>query len=129
MYRFNGHKLGLFLFYCNVPQGQSVGVFSVLNTLFYFIEDTNHKTTLLIHCGNCMVCHKTYNIIKQYTYNASSHSSKLQFTRTNSYLPFIPKHSSILSQPHRPHIPISSRCVLSLSACLLNACPNGRWNE
>ena len=36
-------------------------------------------------------------------------------------LPFTPKHSSILFQPHRPPIPISSRCVLCLSVCLF--CP------
>ena len=93
--------------------------------------EERYKTTLLIHCGNCMVCHKMccIIIIKHCTNNTFSHSSKLQSTGTSSCLPFTPKHSSILFQPRCPRIPISSRCVLCLSACLLIVCPNGRWNE
>ena len=59
-------------------------------------------------------------VMKRCTNNTRSHSSKLQSTRrTNGSLPFTPKHSSILSQPRRPRIPISSRCVMCLSDCLV----------
>ena len=88
------------------------------------------KTVSLTHYGNYTVCHKTYYTIKKHcTNNACSHSSKLQSTGTNSRLPFTPRHSSILFQPRRPRVHVSSRCVSCLSACLLTVCPNGRWNE
>ena len=72
---------------------------------------------------------KTYHVIRHCTNGTCPQSSKLQSTRTNSCLPFTPKHSSILSSPLRPRIPISSRCVLWLSACFLIVRLNGRWNE
>ena len=56
---------------------------------------------------------KTY-IIKHCTNKTCSHSSKLQSTHTNRCLPFTPKHSSTLSQPRHPHIPVSSHCMLIL---------------
>ena len=88
-----------------------------------------HKTTSLIRCGNYMVCHK--NVL----YNKTLHQQHMfllfQITiHSHKQLPPIPsKRSSILSQPHRPHIPVCSHCVQCLSARLLNVCPNGRWNE
>ena len=66
-------------------------------------QDTSYKTTLLIHWGNCMVCHEMCYVRKHCINNACSHSSKLHSTRTNSScLPFTAKQSSILPQPHRP---------------------------
>ena len=56
---------------------------------------------------------KTY-IIKHCTNKTCSRSSKLQSTHTNRCLPFTPKHSSTLSQPRHPHIPVSSHCMLIL---------------
>ena len=47
---------------------------------------------------------KRNQLISYCTSNTSPHSSRLQSTHTNSCLPFTPEHSSILSQPHRPHI-------------------------
>ena len=73
-----------------------------------------------------MVCYKTYYTIKQCTKNARSHSSKLQSTGTNSYLPFTPRHFWVLFHLFLSGIPI---CMLCLSACLLIVCPNGHWNE
>ena len=58
-----------------------------------------------------------------------SHSSKLESIRIEICFPFTPKHSFILFQPRRPRVPVSSCCVLCLSACLLIVCPNGRCNE
>ena len=74
--------------------------------------------SLLFYCGNYTVYNKTYDITEHCTNSTRSHSSKLQSIRTNSWLTFTPKHSSVLSQPHRPLIPISSCCVLYLSVCL-----------
>ena len=48
---------------------------------------------------------------------------------TNSRLPFTTKYCSILPPPRRPRIPISSRCVLCLSGCLLTVCPTGPWTD
>ena len=78
------------------------------NKCFYSVITLSQKTTILVHCRNYRVCHKTQHTIKHSTNNTCSHSPKLQSTRTNSCLPFTPKHSSILSQPHRPRIPISN---------------------
>ena len=50
---------------------------------------------------------KTHYVIKHCINNTCSHSSKLQSTRTNNCLQFTPKHSSVLSQPRRPCIPIT----------------------
>ena len=69
-----------------------------------------------------MICRETYYVIEHCTNNACSHSSKLQSTETNNCLPFTLTHSSILFQPLRPRIPISSRCELCLSACTLTVC-------
>ena len=85
------------------------------------VEDTRHKTTLFIHCGNEMVCHETYLYehihIRKCTNDSYSHSS-------NS-LTFTPKHWFLHFTPlRRPCIPC--RCVLRLFACLLIVCPNGR---
>ena len=56
--------------------------------------------------------------LRHYAQDPCSHSSRLQSTCTTG-LPFTLKHSSLTSSPRRPRNPISSRCVLCLSACLL----------
>ena len=96
------------------------------------------------HCTNfpCSHTHKfmneiTWSAIKRNNYIRMrrctdflcSHSSKLESTRIEICLPFTPKHSFILFQPRRPHVPVSNCCVLCLSACLLIVCPSGRCNE
>ena len=87
-------------------------------------KKTSYKTTLLIHCGNDIICHKTYYIINPCTNNGCSHASQLQSARTNSRLPFTPKQSSILSSLiiRRPRIHVFSRCVLYLFVCPLVEC-------
>ena len=98
------------------------------NKCFYSVITLSQTTTILVHCRNYRVCHKTQHTMKHCTNNTCSHSPKLQSTRTNSCLPFAPKHFSILSQPHRPHIPISNRWVSCLSACCLCVVFND-WNS
>ena len=58
-------------------------------------QDTRCVTTLLIHCGNDMICRKMYySYNKQCNNNIFSHSSKLQSPRTNihsqTFFRFIP---------------------------------------
>ena len=86
------------------------------------MQHMRYKTTLLTHCRNYMVCSQTYYIIKHCT-NKTCFSLFQITIYSHKQLP--PKHSSVLSQPHHPCIPISSHCMLCLSARLLIVCPNG----
>ena len=71
-----------------------------------------HDNFILIDCGSCMVCHKTYYVIQHYTNDTCSHSTKLQSILTNScqtllFQTFTSKHyySSlhIIPAPSSPH--------------------------
>ena len=73
----------------------------------------SQNTTICVHCRNYIVCHKTHTRKKKEKKPQTLHQQHMfsLSTCTNSHLPFTPKHSSILSQPHHPCIPISSHCV------------------
>ena len=80
-------------------------------------QDTRCVTTLLIHCGNDVICRKMYSNYNKYCYNnIFSHSSKLQSPCTNihskTFFHFIPamyynKHcnNNIFSHSHKLQSP------------------------
>ena len=97
---------------------------AVLVMMLTMLHDNFIDPLWKVHGMPCNVSYnKTWNQHILTLPNDTIHSHK------QLSVPFTPKHSSILSQSRRPRVPVCSRYVLCLSACLLIVCPNGRWNE